>query len=152
MLGAAITWGSLEFTAAASGIRPRCAAPFEGSLTVWDTHDAADGLCDDCGRRHATLARTHCTNCTFGYSGNLLLLLLDEMPVVECLVAHDGNPVAPPPDRSLALATSCEEELRSVDPFEARFSVTLDDDVPTVVVDDGLTVVDVQTDGTAAST
>jgi hypothetical protein len=152
MLRAAVTLGNLEFTAATSGICPRCSAPFEQSLTVCETHDADDGLCEDCGRRHATLVQNHCTNCTFGYGGTLLLVLLDEMPFVAFLVEHDVNPVAPPPDRYLALEMSYEEELQSVDPFEAQFSLTLEDDVLTVVVDDELTIVDVQNDSHSAPT
>jgi hypothetical protein len=146
MTETAITWANLEFAAAASGICPRCAAPFEQSPDVCEHHDVEDGLCDDCGRRYAVQIDNRCTNCTFGYGGTLLAILLDELPFLEHLVDHGVNPIAPSPEAFLALDMTYEETSVEVDPFAAQFSVAIDDDVLAVTVDDDLDVVDVQRD------
>jgi hypothetical protein len=146
MTDTAITWANLEFAAAASGICPRCAAPFEQSPEVCEPHDVEDGLCEDCGRRYAVQIRNRCTNCTFGYGGTLLAILLDEPVFLEHLLEHGVNPISPSPERFLALDMTYEETVHAVDPFEARFSVAVDDDALAVTVDEDLDVVDVERD------
>ena len=143
MTETAITWANLEFAAAASGVCPRCAATFDQSPLVCEDHDADDGLCETCGRRHAVQITNRCTNCTFGYGGTLLAILLDELAFLEHLVDHGVNPISPSPEAFLALDMTYEERFVDTDPFEARFSVAIDDDVLAVTVDDELDVVDV---------
>ena len=143
MTETAITWANLEFAAAASGVCPRCAATFDQSPLVCEDHDADDGLCETCGRRHAVQLDNRCTNCTFGYGGTLLAILLDELAFLEHLVDHGVNPISPSPEAFLALDMTYEERFVDTDPFEARFSVAIDDDVLAVTVDDELDVVDV---------
>lgn len=60
------------------------------------------------------------------------------------LIAHGINPVSPTaPTAHDAALMDYKEELRSVDPFGARFTFTIENDSLTLIVDDDLNVVEV---------
>ncbi|MFB6173442.1 MAG: ArsR/SmtB family transcription factor [Halobacteriales archaeon] len=141
MTRAAITWANLEFAAGAAGVCPRCSARFDQSITACESHEAGDGLCGACGRRYATLVLNECTTCNFEYVGSVLLALLDDTEFLSFLIDHGVNPVTPSPERYVAIDMDHEEELLSLDPFEGRFTFTVDGDALTVTLDDGPDVV-----------
>ncbi|MDY6764389.1 MAG: helix-turn-helix domain-containing protein [Halobacteria archaeon] len=143
MTRAAFTWANLEFAAGASGVCPRCSARFEQSVEVCESHDPGDGLCDDCGRRHAVHIRNRCTNCNYGHSGTASLAILDNIDFQAFLIDHGINPMAPSPERYFAIESAYEEELLSTDPFKARFMFSIDGDTLNLTIDEDLNVVDV---------
>lgn len=56
-----------------------------------------------------------------------------------------------PTPRDKRIQVDDDEDVLSVEPFEARFTVTIDDDVPSLTVDDDLNVTNVREGMTAES-
>lgn len=143
VFAAASTWGILELLAVASRVCPRCSASLTTSTRVCEDHDVASGFCDRCGNRRAVRARFDCTNCPHEQTGALVLALVADIDVLSFLVDHGINPVSPSAQGAYyAALMEYDEELRSVDPFEARVTLTVDGDALALVVDDDLRVVE----------
>jgi len=144
---AATTWGLLSLVAVASGVCPHCSAPLDRSTRVCEDHDTADDHCSACDNRHAIQLEFRCSNCLYGGEAAFAVALLADVEVLAFLAGRGINPVAPsdPTVYSTALM-DYEEELCSVDPFEAQFTLTADGDALTVVVDEAFTVVEATVD------
>lgn len=138
---AAWIWGELEVMAMSTGVCPRCSADLERSIDVCPDHDASEGLCETCGRRYAANINVDCSNCIFGAGGLFTVALAATIPFLEFLTTHDVNPLT-----QRWTTANYDEEILSVDPFEARFTFTLNGDRRSMTVDDELTVVDVTDD------
>ncbi len=143
---AAAAWGHLDFLALASGICPRCAAPVEHAVAVCEDHEPAttDTLCGRCHCRHAVQLHARCTNCIHEEVTPFALgRLIATNEFLAHLAASGINPVAPTPGSGFyAALLDYDEEVISTDPFEARFTMTIDDTALTLTVDDDLRVVD----------
>lgn len=140
MLRAAITWEHLENLAAYAGVCPRCSAAIEHSITVCETHDRTDGRCTDCNRPYAATLYSRCSNCIFDIEELFAAeIVIATVEMLSFLTAHDRNPVTDPWGPVIGTA---EEEILSTDPFEARFTYTVDDDRLSLTVDETLTVVE----------
>jgi hypothetical protein len=143
-LGAAWAWSYLEFVARGSGLCPRCSAPVEQSVVVCENHEDTDGACDNCGRNYGVHFQTSCTNCINDWQGIVPGLLLGNTELQAFLTVHGINLVAPDTvDRAIRTLGNYEEEVVTTDPFEARFTFTVDDDALTLTVDEDVSVVDV---------
>lgn len=143
VLAAAFTWGDLQFMARGSGICPRCSAALEGSVEVCTEHDPGDGICEECNNRYAVQHHAHCTNCIYETAGLFMLSLLATTELLAFLTARGLNPISASSELDVyAVTGDYEEEVVSVDPFEARFTFTADGDSITLTVDDDLEVVD----------
>lgn len=140
---AASTWGHLEILAAVSGICPSCSARVEHSVSVCEDHDATDGLCDECGNRHALWFHLQCTNCIYDLRSAIGGLLAATTEVLAFLTAHGLNPFSPTP-RYHRNVWDFDEEVLGTDPIEARYTFTVGDDSISVTVDEELNVVDVR--------
>jgi hypothetical protein len=139
---AASTWGVLELQAAASQVCPRCSAPLAESIRVCETHER-DGYCGECDNRYAVQVDFECQNCIYDLSGPFALSLTANTDLQKFLLAHDINPVSPSsPATHYSALMDYDEDLRAMDPFEARFSFSVDGDSLTLTVDDDLTVID----------
>lgn len=140
---AASTWGLLDLITVAAGVCPECSASLRQGPRVCEEHDSTGTHCEQCDNRHAIQIEFECTNCLYGGQAAFVIALMADVTVLSFLATHGINPVAPsdPTAYSAALMDS-EEELLSADPFEARFTFTLDDAALTVTVDDDLNVVD----------
>jgi len=148
-LRAAWTWGNLEMLAMSAGICPRCSAPVEHDPLVCEDHDAEEGLCPSCRRRHAVAVGVFCTNCIFDTAGPASLAVVAHTDLIDLETDHDLNPVAPRSIRGInRVHEHYEETVRSTDPFEARFTFAVGDDGLAMTVDDDLRVV--ETDRTDA--
>lgn len=144
VLHASFVWLAGELGTAVSGVCPRCAAPVDDSLNVCTNHDATDELCDGCDRRYAATVRYRCTNCVYAIGGVLgVIRLLADPDLRAFLIDHGFNPVAPSSLRFWEATQVYDEEILGTDPFEARFTFTIDGDSLTLTVDDELSVVDV---------
>ena len=143
ILEAAWAWSYLEFIARGSGICPRCSARIEQSVTICENHDDTDDACDSCSRNYAVHFHTSCTNCINDWSGIVPGLLLGNTEFQAFLTGHGINLTTPEAmDRAMRTFGNYDEEIISTDPFEARFTFTVDEDSLTLTVDDDLTVVD----------
>lgn len=136
----ALTWGNFELLARAVGICLYCAAPLDEWVTVCEEHDDSDGLCRTCDRRYAALHHTRCTNCIFSAEAVFFVRLLANPDLREFLLDHDIDPIDPSPTRFFQATSIYDEEIRSVDPFKASFSFTIDGDSLTLVVDEDFQV------------
>lgn len=144
VLATAWTWGHLDVLADSTGVCSRCSASIDYSVTVCENHDTAEGYCGRCGRRYAVQFDIHCRNCHYDAKGIAVARLLATTELLAFLTTHGINPVAPEAlDRALATMGNYEEEILSIDPFEARFTFTVDGDAITLTIADDLSVADV---------
>jgi len=142
----AASWGHLEFVTLASGVCTRCGARLDRSVTVCEQHDVeGPGLCEGCDCRHAVHLHSTCTNCIHEEVTPFALgRLVATTPLLTFLATHGVNPVAPTDlSRFYRTLLDYEEEVESTDPFEARFTFTLDGDTLTLSVGPELTVSEV---------
>lgn len=148
VLETATLWTHLRLLKPANGLCPHCSAALDTSVSVCTDHDVTDGLCDECAYRHGVRIEHRCTKCIFAANGFFVDWLLTDFELVTFLVAHDVNPVSPNPE-DRRIWTDYDEEVLSVEPFEARFTFTIGDDALTLTVDDDLNVVKGTQDATA---
>jgi len=141
VMEAATIWANLEFMSMASNVCPRCSATMDYAVTVCEAHDVGDGLCRRCDRRRAVNFHFECTNCIYEGGGDLYLRLVANTDLHTFVAGHGMSPVDPEAlwrlDRVL---TGFEEEVVSVDPFEARVTFRVDGDWLTLTLGDDLTV------------
>lgn len=140
---AALTWLNLEIGAISRGVCPRCSAQLAQSIDVCEPHDAAGDICPNCGNRYAVSVRHRCPICKFEEGGGFWNALWAETAFLSFLTDHGINPIATSPGSYSTIVASFDEDVRSVDPFEARFSVSLDGETLSLTVGEGLNVVDV---------
>lgn len=134
-------WGLLEIIAVASGLCPSCSAPLDESIQVCEDHDTTDGVCGRCGNRYAVLVEARCRNCHHEQSGSLVLAALSNDALQAFLIDHGINPVTPAsPTAYERVVMDYDEEIRSVDPLEARLTFAVDDDTLTLEFDHDLAV------------
>lgn len=138
--GAAWVWGHLEVFAISCGVCPRCSAPVDRSITVCETHDLGDGICDACGDRYAAQVQVACTNCILDIEGLFGILLMTNIDLLAFLTAHGIYPLT----THEWVTSSYEEEILSTDPFEARFTYRIEDAILALTVGDDLSVIDVE--------
>lgn len=145
---AANTWGYLDFLAMAADVCPRCGSRVERSVTVCEDHMLTDGLCNRCDCRHAVQLHMHCVNCIHEEVTPFVLgRLIATTEFMDFLTAHGINPVSPSRGSDFYRALlDYDEEVLSVEPFEARFTLFADGNTITVTVDDDLTVVEAYED------
>lgn len=143
VLEAAYTWSLHEHFAWAAGVCPRCSASVESTLHLCEDHDVSSQSCPNCHGKYAVHVAYRCTTCYSDHEGMFTNHLLTCPELLMFLIAHDVNPLSPPPTRFSAAVWVYEEEVLATDPFRAQFTFTVDGDSVTLVVDDDLTVVDV---------
>jgi hypothetical protein len=134
--------------AAIRGVCPGCCATVDTTLDVCEAHEPGEaGSGEACGQRYAAIARFACTNCIYERSGAFGVTLFLEPDLLAFLTAHGHDPFRRPASAAMGELMDYEEEIRSVDPFEGRFTFTADGDAITLTVDDDLAVPDVARDG-----
>lgn len=138
-------WGTLEHVATAKGLCPRCSAPVDESVDICEDHESSERVCDHCGNRHMVQRQSECRNCLYTQNGPFAYRLPAHPDFLAFLTTRGVDPHSPTPDL-IQTFQECEEEILSIDPFEARFTFTLDDDSITLTVDDVFSVVDVSKD------
>jgi hypothetical protein len=78
----------------------------------------------------------------FEAGGGFVVALLDDTDLLSFVTEHGLNPISPGSLRPLnEVHSNYEEEIISVDPFEARFTFHVGDDTLTLTVE-GTTVTD----------
>lgn len=142
---AAEVWTVSKGQAVARDVCPHCAAPLEDSVRVCEDHEVGEGRCDACERQFAAVIHVNCTNCILERSSIFTSRLLSAPELMAFMLDHGIDPMAP---EGFHLS-GFDEEIRSVDPFEASFTFTAGDDSISLTVDDDLSVVAV--DGDVAS-
>jgi len=142
---AAWTWTNVELLTEASGMCSRCSAPLEASVNVCESHGATDGLCDRCDSRYAVEFHARCTNCINDLRGPFVLGLVADTDLLAFLLDHGLDPVAPSREDVYEvdrIHMNYDEEVRSTDPFEARFTFSAGGETLALTVDDDLSVID----------
>jgi len=136
LLRAGEIWSVAHGQASARGVCPRCSAPIDRSVNVCENHDPTGGRCGACDQRFGVTTTTSCTNCLFGRESVFTAYLLGNTALMRFLVDHGIDPIQP----NAFHLTEFEEEIVSVEPFEARFTFTADDEAITLSVADDLSV------------
>lgn len=136
---AAWIWGELEVMAMSAGVCPRCAATVDRTIAVCSDHNASVGRCEACGRRYAANVEVTCTNCILDVSGLITVGLAAKTELLQFLTDHGINPLT----SHGWVTTNYDEEIRSVEPFEGRFTFTIDGDRLSLTVDEDLNVIEV---------
>lgn len=139
LLTTASAWGHFEFMALSHDICPRCAAVVEPSVQICDDHDGSNGLCPACDRSYAVQVTTRCTNCINEQNGPFVNYLQGELALRRFVAAHGIDPIID----GVEWGSDYVEDIVSTDPFEARFTFSIDGDAITLTVVDDLTVSDV---------
>jgi hypothetical protein len=137
LLGAALTWSYAEWLVAAKDVCPRCSATVDRSVTVCEGHDDGEPFCDRCGRRQAVAFRVECENCNFEQGSIVSMHLAASTELLAFLTARSVDPLVDPWN----WGWEYEEEVVSTDPFEGRFTFTVDSDSITLTADDDLDVI-----------
>lgn len=139
LLRAASTWAHLQILAAAYGVGPLCSAKVENQPIVCENDEPAEGLCPNCERRHAVQNARNCSNCVYEQGDPFVTHLIGNLDLRLFLGEHGIDPIADGPSWGWVY----EEEILSVDPFEARFTFTADTDTISLLVNDELTITNV---------
>jgi DNA-binding transcriptional ArsR family regulator len=139
VLDAAFTWAYGEWLVAGNGVCPRCSATVEHSIEVCEDHATEVPICHQCGRRQAVNVRFKCTNCNFTLRSVLSMYLASTTELLAFTTARGIDPLSDPWD----WGWEYEEEIISTDPFEGRFTFTVDEDRISVTVDNDLSVTEV---------
>lgn len=146
VLQAASVWTTTGAMARAREVCSGCSAPLETTVDVCEDHDETGDRCDTCGQWFAVTVHYNCTNCIYSVDAPFSTHLLDDNDLVGFMADHDIDLLGPNGFHIAAL----EETVLSVDPFEARFTFTVDGDALTLTVDDDLSVVDATTHAASA--
>ena len=145
ILAAAFTWGDLQFMARGSGVCPRCSAPLEESVEICSDHEVDGGICKTCDNRYAIQHHAQCPNCIYDSTGLFMLSLLANTELLDFFTSHGLNPVSASSELDVyAVTGDYDEELLSLDPFEACITFTIGDDAITLTVGDDLSVVETE--------
>ena len=145
---AAFTWQVLNMYAIGAGICPRCSAPLERELDLCTSHEApgidtADGLCEECGVRHAARLVFRCPSCIFEGRGTLPIAFNSHPAMLAILANHGHSPITPTSIADVQRVHSdYEEEILSTHPFVGRFTFTADGETLTMTVNEDLEVVE----------
>lgn len=143
MRQAATGWFHLEMLSWGIDLCPGCSAPLDPSVVVCESHDVMEERCQECGNLQATMLSTVCTKCNYSKEGLFSYHLFSNTAMLDFITDHELNPIAPgSPERFWSHFTPYAEEIISVEPFEARFTFTIDDDAITLTVGEDLSVVD----------
>ena len=139
---AAEAWSNLELLGFSAGVCPRCAGTVDHSVTVCESHDGSDGVCEQCGRRYAARFEVECGTCHYASSGLPIISLLAETELLSFVTDHGANPLLPEThDIAPGALADYDEEVRSLDPLEVALSFTIRNETLTLVVDENGTVV-----------
>jgi DNA-binding transcriptional ArsR family regulator len=140
LLRAAEIWTVAHGQATVRGVCPRCSVPIDRTVHVCEDHDATDGRCAACSQRFAITTAVSCTNCIFRGESVFTSYLLGTTEVMGFLIDHGIDPIRP----EAFHLSEYEETVLSVEPFEARFTLTADNETLTLAIDDDLSVVDAE--------
>lgn len=133
-------WTATSMQAIARGVCPRCSGAVDHSIHVCEDHDVNQRTCDRCGRRFGAMASASCTNCVFDMEAPVAGHLAVHPQVMAVMIENGVDPVAPEGNFPYA---AVDETILSPDPFEARYTYTIDGDALTLTVNDNFPVVDV---------
>ncbi|MDY6765113.1 MAG: helix-turn-helix domain-containing protein [Halobacteria archaeon] len=121
---------------------PRCSGKVESSLDICEEHDTDNEICERCNSRFAIIARSRCTNCNHIKAGAIKYHIATDLDVRSFFADH-GVDLISPKWEDTSILYNYEEEILSIDPFEARITFTVDNDQLVVTVEDDLNVIDV---------
>lgn len=141
VMRAASTWTHLELLAMANDICPRCSAVVDHEIEVCEDHDATEDLCERCGQRYAVKIIGRCTNCPYETNGMFGNYVWGKLELRVFVGDHGMDPIV----EGVKWGWDYSEEVLSVDPFKARLTYTIDNEMITLTVDDELDVVDATT-------
>lgn len=146
LVSASATWAVTERVAMSNGVCPRCGGVVDHSVRVCEDH-SSETICDVCKRRRAVFADSKCRNCPHEKGGVFPRLLLSE-PRFRAFFDSRGIDVFGLEFDHWEWFISYDEEVLGTEPFEARFTFTIDEDTIRLTVDESLEVTDIEQDST----
>ena len=147
VLIAATTWTVSEGLMVATGICPSCSARLESTTEICESHEGSQGLCPSCNRRYSMLYQAECTNCIFDVAIVYGVTLLANPQFRRFLIDHGLDPLRPESVKFGRVINRYKEDIKSLDPLEATFTFTLEDETIRLTVDDDHSIVDVNRTG-----
>jgi hypothetical protein len=136
ILEAAGIWTLADLQAIVRDVCPRCAASIERSAFVCDDHTGTDDFCDQCNHQFGVRIEVQCTNCIFRSRSPYPTHALGNLDLVAFMAAHEIDPFA---SDGFHLS-SCDEEILSIEPLEARYTFSVDGDSISLTVEEDLSV------------
>lgn len=132
------TWGFRDMIALSEGVCPRCSGRLDQAAKVCPDHDTNPGLCDACRNRHAIQLQSACESCIFDHEGAFVLKLVAHADLLGFVIDHGLDPIGD----QWEFGWTYDEEVLSLDPFEAQFTFSIDGDALSLTVNRDLEVVD----------
>lgn len=135
-------------TGMVDGVCPECSGPVDSELEVCpDHHPEANDVCETCDRRHEVAAVYRCGVCKFSTGGPPSAIIAQHPAVVAFYYDH-GIHLQYDLDFDririmLGLVERHEQEVLSADPPRVRVRVAYDGDELSLVLDDSMSVVEV---------
>ncbi len=147
MLRTALTAGYRDILSAIEGICDACSGPIERSLHICDEH-AADGVCDNCGRRFAIMARFRCPVCKNHHNLPPRSMVAQHPAVIAFYYDHGISSQYEVDDFESFqqwgnLIGEHDQELVSEDPVRIRVTIQYEGDELHLTLDEHLDVIDV---------
>lgn len=122
ILEAAGIWTVADIQSIARDVCPRCAATLDRSVDVCPDHTSGDEFCERCNHQFGVAVDVTCSNCIFGTRSPYPAQALGTVELVAFMTEHGIDPFA---SNGFHLS-SCEEEIVSADPLEARYTFRTD--------------------------
>lgn len=119
---------------------PDCSAPLDHEVDVCENHHStSNDPCEKCGSRQAVIIEFTCTNCIHGARTIVSAPIKGAAPLLDFVTDHGLDPTNPSsPMHYWKHFMPYEEEVISTDPFEARFTFTMEGDSITLAVNEEL--------------
>ena len=143
---AAHRWSLTDTLSTVADLCPRCGGGFDTWVDVCEDHDGGDGVCDDCGYRHAVVHSASCRECTYDTRLPFGTFLVGTTPAQAFLTDHDRNVLDQDYVAFSQVFKNFEERVLGTDPLAAEFTFEIGGGRCTLTADESMTVTDVRRD------
>lgn len=135
---AAEVWTVSKGQAVARNVCPSCSAPLDHDVEVCEEHAAADGRCAACDKRFGVRIHVDCTNCIYRGRSPFTSRLLSNPDLMAFMLEHGIDPIAP----EAFHLSAADEEIRSTNPLNVRYTFTVDGESLELTVGEDHTVIE----------
>jgi DNA-binding transcriptional ArsR family regulator len=138
VLRAAEIWTATETHAIIRGVCSRCSARLDQGVDVCNSHQAADGRCDECRQRFGAMFTASCPNCIFEMQAPMVTYLAGQSEMTRFMFEQGVDPLSP--EAFEFPSSHVDETILSVEPFSALYTFTTENTDLELRVDNELSV------------
>lgn len=134
----------LDLTYMMQGVCRECAGPVTASVSVCNDHDiGSEHFCEACGTPFEAWGDLQCEACRFAKRLPIELCVMGLGPVIGFLYTQDINILTPSLDEIVDVVQTQFSTTLTEDPFCVTVTIDIEDDELAVVLDEEMTVLDV---------